>query len=214
MEFLTHLLQIVLHLDQYLQWLIQTYGVWVYGILFLIIFMETGLVVTPFLPGDSLLFVVGAFTATGALDVTVVVPLLMAAAFMGDNTNYWIGRFIGPKVFKQESSFWLNRKHLDRTEAFYERYGAQTIVLARFVPVVRTFAPFVAGIGKMRYPKFMGFSALGALVWIGSLILVGRLFGNLPFVKQNLSIVIFGIIIISVLPGIAHYLNERKRAAK
>ncbi|MEK6664292.1 MAG: VTT domain-containing protein, partial [Pseudomonadota bacterium] len=157
MELLAQFIDILLHLDQHLTLLIGQYGVWVYAILFTIIFCETGLVVTPFLPGDSLLFVVGALAATGALDVQTVILLLMAAAFLGDNTNYWIGRFIGPRVFTQESR-WLNRRYLDKTEAFYEKHGGKTVLFARFLPIIRTFAPFVAGIGHMVYKRFVLFS--------------------------------------------------------
>lgn len=212
MELIAQFFQIVLHLDQYLHWLLQNYGTWVYALLFLIIFCETGLVVTPFLPGDSLLFVVGAFVATGAMDGAMIVPLLMAASFLGDNTNYWTGRLVGPKIFKRDESVWFNRKYLDKTEAFYERHGGKTIILARFIPVIRTFAPFVAGIGRMAYPRFLSYSAAGALLWIGSLTLAGYLFGNIPVVKNNLTAVIFGIIILSVMPGIVHFAKARLAA--
>ena len=164
MEFFTQFIDIVLHLDRHLVLLIAQYGYWVYGILFLIIFCETGLVVTPFLPGDSLLFVVGALSATGALDLQWVIVLLMAAAILGDSTNYWIGRFIGPRVFTKESR-WLNRAYLNRTEAFYEKHGGKTVLLARFLPILRTFAPFVAGIGIMSYTRFLLFSISGAVMW-------------------------------------------------
>lgn len=190
--------------------LIEQYGYWVYGILFLIIFCETGLIVTPFLPGDSLLFVVGALTATGALDLQWVILLLMAAAFLGDNTNYWIGRLVGPKIFTKESR-WLNRAYLTKTEAFYEKHGGKTVLLARFLPILRTFAPFVAGLGRMFYSRFVLFSIAGAVVWINSLVLAGYFFGNIPLIKNNLTLVVLGIIVLSLLPGLVHYLRERAR---
>ena len=210
MELLTQFIDIVLHLDRHLILLIAQYGYWVYGILFLIIFCETGLVVTPFLPGDSLLFVVGALAATGALDLQWVILLLMAAAFLGDNTNYWIGRFVGPKVFKKESR-WLNRAYLTKTEAFYEKHGGKTVLLARFLPILRTFAPFVAGLGRMFYNRFVLFSIAGAIVWINSLVLAGYFFGNIPLIKNNLTLVVLGIIVLSLLPGVVHYVRGRAR---
>ena len=209
MELLAQFIDIVLHLDKHLVLLIAQYGYWVYGILFLIIFCETGLVVTPFLPGDSLLFVVGALAATGALDVQWVILLLMAAAFLGDNTNYWIGHFVGPRVFKKESR-WLNRAYLNKTEAFYEKHGGKTVLLARFLPILRTFAPFVAGIGRMAYGRFMLFSIAGAVLWINSLVLAGYFFGNIPVIKNNLTLVILGIIVLSLLPGMVHFIKERR----
>ena len=210
MEFLALLLDIVLHLDQHLTLLINQYGVWVYAILFAIIFCETGFVVTPFLPGDSLLFVVGALAATGALDVQAVILLLMAAAFLGDNTNYWIGRFVGPRVFTHESR-WLNRRHLDKTEAFYIKHGGKTVLFARFLPIIRTFAPFVAGIGHMVYKRFVLFSILGAIVWINSLVFLGYFFGNIPIIKNNLTLAILGIVVLSFLPGIIHFVRGKMR---
>ncbi len=210
MELLTQFIDIVLHLDRHLVLLIEQYGYWVYGILFLIIFCETGLIVTPFLPGDSLLFVVGALTATGALDLQWVILLLMAAAFLGDNTNYWIGRLVGPKIFTKESR-WLNRAYLTKTEAFYEKHGGKTVLLARFLPILRTFAPFVAGLGRMFYSRFVLFSIAGAVVWINSLVLAGYFFGNIPLIKNNLTLVVLGIIVLSLLPGLVHYLRERAR---
>ena len=209
MEFVATFIDIVLHLDKYLQVLIQSYGVWIYAILFLIIFCETGLVVTPFLPGDSLLFVAGALAATGNMYVHTLFMLLVVASFMGDNTNYWIGRFFGPRVFSREGSLLLNPKHLERTQGFYDRHGGKTIVIARFVPIVRTFAPFVAGIGRMQYPRFMMFAFGGAVLWIGSLVYAGYFFGNIPWVKNNLSLVIIGIVVLSILPGIIEFLRHR-----
>lgn len=210
MELLTQFIQIVLHLDQYLGILIQNYGAWVYLILFLIIFCETGLVVTPFLPGDSLLFVAGTLAAAGLMDIQIVTGLLMLASFSGDNTNYWIGRFVGPKVFSRESSRLLNHQHLEKTHAFYEKHGGKTIVFARFLPIIRTFAPFVAGIGRMTYRQFLAFSFFGSVAWIGFFVLGGYFFGNLPFVKQNLTLMIFAIIIVSLMPGLVGYLRHRR----
>jgi membrane-associated protein len=208
-EFIAAFIDLVLHLDKHLQLLIQNYGIWIYAILFLIIFCETGLVVTPFLPGDSLLFVAGALAATGSMHVHTLFILLVVASFLGDNTNYWIGRFFGPRVFSREGSRLLNPKHLERTQAFYDRHGGKTIIIARFVPIVRTFAPFVAGIGRMVVPRFMMFAIVGALVWIGSLVYAGYFFGNIPWVKNNLSLVIVGIVVLSILPGIIEYLRHR-----
>jgi membrane-associated protein len=208
MELVTQFIDIILHLDQHLLWLLQNYGEWFYLVLFAIIFCETGLVVTPFLPGDSLLFVAGALAAANGVDLATLVGVLMAAAFLGDNTNFWIGHYVGPKVFKRDSR-WLNRAYLEKTEAFYERHGGKTILFARFLPIIRTFAPFVAGIGRMPYARFVGFSAAGALLWINSLVLAGFFFGNIPFIKHNLTLVILGIIVLSLMPGMIHFLRER-----
>lgn len=213
MELLTGFIDLILHLDKHLAVLIADYGTWVYAILFLIVFCETGLVVTPFLPGDSLLFVTGAFAASGALSAETLVLLLVSASFLGDNTNYWIGRFIGPKVFQRENSRFLNPKHLEQTHQFYERHGGKTIVLARFFPIIRTFAPFVAGVGKMDYRQFLAYSLAGGIAWVGSLVMAGYFFGNIPFIKQNLTLVIFGIIGLSLLPGVIGYLRHRGRKA-
>ena len=213
MEFLTTFIDIVLHLDKHLQALIASHGTWVYLILFLIIYCETGLVVTPFLPGDSLLFVSGALAATGAMDVHLLAALLVVASFMGDNTNYWVGRFVGPKVFSRQGSLLFNPRHLEYTQGFYARHGGKTIIIARFVPIVRTFAPFVAGIGRMLVPRFMSFAIVGALLWIGSLVYAGYFFGNIPWVKNNLSLVIIGIVFLSILPGIIAFV-QRKLASK
>ncbi len=213
MELLATLIDVLLHLDRHLSEIIQHYGVWTYLILFLIVFCETGLVVTPFLPGDSLLFAVGTFAALGALDVGLVIVLLSVAAVLGDTVNYAIGYRLGPRVFRQEGVRLLNRKHLERTHDFYERYGAKTIVIARFVPVVRTFAPFVAGIGRMRYARFLLYNVAGGIGWIAILVLAGYLFGNIPVVRRNFSLVIFAIIILSILPGIVEVVRQRARAA-
>src|SRR6476659_4679978 len=189
MEALRRLIDIALHVDRYLKDLVPEYGIWIYAILFLIVFCETGLVVTPILPGDSLLFAIGALAGAGALNLVGVQCTLLAAAFCGDNTNYWIGYFIGPKLFKGQSRL-LNRKYLDKTHAFYERYGGKTIIIARFVPIVRTFAPFVAGIGAMSYPRFIVYNVVGAVVWVMLFVLGGYFFGNIPVVRQNFTLVI------------------------
>ena len=213
MELITGFIDIVLHLDRHLQWLVANYGVWVYLILFAIIYCETGLVVTPFLPGDSLLFVAGAVAAGGAIDVHTLFAVLALASFSGDNTNYWIGRFVGPRLFRRSGSRLLNPAHLERTQQFYERHGGKTIVIARFVPIVRTFAPFVAGMGRMIYPRFLSYSFAGSILWIGSLTYAGYHFGNLPFVRQNLSFVIIGIVVLSLMPGVVEFLRSRSRSA-
>ena len=211
MELLAAFFDIVLHLDRHLQWLVSNYGVWIYLILFLIIFCETGLVVTPFLPGDSLLFVAGTLAATGDIYVHGLFALLAAASFAGDNSNYWIGRLLGPRVFRREKSWAFNPDYLEVTQRFYERHGGKTIVIARFAPIVRTFAPFVAGIGRMRYERFLLYSFAGSVLWIGSLTYAGYFFGNIPVVRQNLSLVIVGIIIVSIMPGIVGFARSRAR---
>lgn len=213
MELIGQFIDILLHLDQHLTWVIQNYGTWVYAILFLIIFCETGLVVTPFLPGDSLLFVAGALAATGGIEVQTLFLLLVLAAFLGDNTNYWIGRFFGPKLFGGDQSRLFKRRHLEKTEAFYARHGGKTIIFARFLPIIRTFAPFVAGIGRMRYRRFMVFSLSGGIFWIGFFVFGGYFFGNIPAVKNNLTAVILGIVALSVMPGVFEYLRRRARSA-
>jgi membrane-associated protein len=208
LELLTTFIDIVLHLDRHLIWLIENYENWIYLILFLIIFCETGLVICPFLPGDSLLFVAGAIAANGVMDVQFLVILLMLAAFTGDNTNYWIGRYLGPKIFSRTDSRILNRKHLDKTNLFYKKHGGKTIIFARFLPIIRTFAPFVAGIGRMTYTTFMSYSAIGSLFWINSFIFGGYFFGNVPIVKNNLSFFILGIVFISIIPGIIQFVRS------
>jgi len=214
-DFFAGLFDIVLHLVRYLQWLVVNYGPWIYAILFAIVFCETGLVVAPFLPGDSLLFVAGTLAAAGDMYIHGVFAVLASASFLGDNTNYWIGRYLGPRVFTREGSRLLNPEHLARTHRFYARYGAKTIFFARFVPIIRTFAPFVAGLGHMRYPRFLFFSFSGSIAWVGSLAYAGYYFGNMPLVKNNLSLVIVIIIVISILPGIIEYLRHRfSKAAK
>jgi len=210
-ELIRQLLDILLHLDRHLDTIIQQYGVWTYLILFLIIFCETGLVVTPILPGDSLLFAVGTFAARGALDLGLVLLLLSVAAVAGDTVNYAIGYRVGPRIFRKEGVRFLNREYLDRTHRFYERHGAKTIVIARFVPIIRTFAPFVAGVGRMSYARFVTYNVAGGVGWIAALVLGGHLFGNIPVVRQNFTLVIFAIIVLSVLPGVIEFLRQRSR---
>jgi len=209
-DLLAAFIDIILHLDAHLLALTQQYGVWVYAILFLIIFAETGLVIAPFLPGDSLLFVAGALCGMGALQLEWLVPLLVLAAFSGDNTNYWVGRLIGMRLLKRVNARIIRPEHLAKTHAFYEKHGGKTVILARFLPIIRTFAPFVAGIGMMRYRLFVLFSALGSVVWITSLTVAGYLFGNIPVVKSNLTLIIVGIIVISLLPAISEFVRHRK----
>jgi membrane-associated protein len=208
MELLKQFIDLILHLDKHLVDLVNQYQSWTYAILFLIIFAETGLVVTPFLPGDSLLFAVGALASKGELNVFLVVVLLILAAVIGDSVNYWIGRSLGPRVFSSESSRWFNRRHLDRTHAFYEKYGGKTLIFARFMPIVRTFAPFVAGIGKMTYPKFLAYSVSGGILWISLLTYAGYFFGEIPIVKRNFSLVIVAVIAISLLPAVVEFLKS------
>jgi membrane-associated protein len=212
MGFVAQMIDLVLHVDKYLDLIIQQYGLLTYVLLFVIVFCETGLVVTPFLPGDSLLFAVGAFAARGSLDVVVALVVLAVAAILGDTVNYWIGAVVGPKVFHKESVRFLNRKHLDRTHEFYERYGGKTIVIARFVPIVRTFAPFVAGIGKMTYGRFLCYNVFGGLLWVLLFVLGGFYFGNIGIVRRNFSLVIIAIVLISILPGVIEALRQRARS--
>jgi membrane-associated protein len=214
MELLGHLVDIVLHLDKHLNELVRQYGPWTYLILFVIVFAETGLVVTPFLPGDSLLFAVGALAATEGSPIRVewVAALLIAAAILGDTVNYQIGHFVGPKIFTQKHSRWFKREHLDRTHEFFERYGGKTIIIARFVPIVRTFAPFVAGVGAMTYWQFLLYNVVGALLWVGLLLPAGYFFGNAPIVKDNFSIVILAIIALSLLPALFEFIRARSKA--
>jgi membrane-associated protein len=209
MEILKTLIDIFLHIDKHLSELIQNYGLWTYLIMFIIIFLETGLVVTPFLPGDSLLFAAGTFAALGALDMMWLFVILSIAAIAGDTVNYWIGAYVGPKVFHKEKVRFLNREYLDRTHQFYEKYGGKTIIIARFVPIIRTFAPFVAGIGSMTYWRFISYNVIGGVAWILICTLAGYLFGNLPIVRENFSLVILAIIIISILPGVIEYMRHR-----
>ncbi len=214
MELVAFFWDFVVHLDRHLAALLQQYGTWIYALLFLIVFCETGLVVTPFLPGDSLLFVAGTLWAAAGLDPRALGITLIAAALCGDNVNYWTGRYLGPKVFRWERSRFFNRAALDYTRAFYAKHGGKTIVIARFVPIVRTFAPFVAGVGRMSYARFLAFSVGGAVLWVGLLVTAGYLFGNVPLVKNNLTIVILAIILLSVSPIAIEYLRARGRASR
>jgi membrane-associated protein len=211
MDILAFLIDVVLHLDRHLMVLIQDYGAWVYLILFLIIFAETGLVVTPFLPGDSLLFVAGTLAAAGGMDVVLLMVLLCIAAILGDSVNYAIGKRVGDRLVK--SGRFIRQEHIDRTHAFYEKYGGKTIVIARFVPIVRTFAPFVAGMGQMDYGRFLLFNVTGGMLWVLSLTTAGYFFGNLPIVKDNLSLVVIGIVIASIMPAVIEYVRHRRAAA-
>jgi membrane-associated protein len=210
-ELLAPLIDLVVHLDDHLQALVTNYGAWVYLILFLIVFCETGLVVTPFLPGDSLLFVAGAIAAAGGMNIHLLVLLLFVAAVLGDAVNYGVGHYLGPRVFRSRESRWLNPRHLERAHAFYERHGGKTIIIARFVPIVRTYAPFVAGAASMPYPRFALYNITGAALWVVSLGYAGYFFGNIPVIKDNLTLVIIAIIILSILPGIVEYLRHRNR---
>ncbi|MGA7477829.1 MAG: DedA family protein [Azonexus sp.] len=211
MELLTQFIDIVLHLDKHLAILVQQYGLWIYGILFVIIFSETGFVVTPFLPGDSLLFVAGALAAIGegGMDIVTLIGVLTLAAVLGNTVNYHVGRFLGPKVFHWENSRFFNRDALIKTHAFYEKHGGKTLVISRFLPLFRTFAPFVAGIGAMSYAKFTMFNLIGALAWVVSLCLAGYWLGNMPWVKANLTLIIIGIIIVSLVPVAVGWLKHR-----
>ena len=210
MDYLATFIDLILHLDKHLAVLVQHYGTWIYAILFVIIFSETGFVVTPFLPGDSLLFVAGALAALGGMNIGVLLAVLFAAAALGNMLNYQIGRFLGPKVFHWEGSRFFNRSALDKTHAFYDKHGGKTLVISRFLPLFRTFAPFVAGIGAMSYPRFTFFNLIGAVSWVGSLTLAGYFFGNLPWVQKNLSVVIVGIIAVSLVPVVIGWWQQRK----
>ncbi len=213
MDFLLHVMDLLLHLDKHLAALLAQYGSWVYAILFVIIFVETGLVVMPFLPGDSLLFVAGALWAVSGMNVHSLVLVLVVAAILGDTVNYAVGNYLGPKVFHWEDSRWFNRKALDRTHAFYEKHGGKTIVIARFLPFLRTFAPFVAGIGSMTYARFAAYNVFGALLWVGSLVYAGFYFGNLPIIRNNLTLVILVIIGLSLVPLVIAFVREKMRKA-
>jgi membrane-associated protein len=215
-EFITYLIDLFLHLDKHLSQIIQNYGVWTYLLLFLVIFMETGFVVTPFLPGDSLLFAAGTFASPAlgsSLNIFLLWALLCAAAILGDTVNYWIGHFIGPKAFTGEVRF-LKKEYLDRTHEFYEKHGGKTIIIARFIPIIRTFAPFVAGIGAMNYGRFITYNIVGGVAWVTIFTFGGYYFGNLPFVKENFSLVVIAIIFISVVPMIFEFIKQRTSGAK
>ncbi len=214
MDYIRLAIDIVLHLDKYLSTIIENYGSLTYLLLFVIVFCETGLVVTPFLPGDSLLFAAGVFASMGKLNVAGIIVMLCAAAILGDTINYAVGRFLGPRIFRGENVRFLNKKHLDRTHEFFERYGSETIIIARFVPIVRTFAPFVAGMGSMSYPKFLTYNVLGGILWVNLLTLGGYMFANAPVVRDHFSFVVMAIIIISLLPGVYEFMRQRKLAKK
>jgi len=212
MDLIQRLFDFVLHLDKHLSALIQSYGLWTYLILFFVIFLETGFVVTPFLPGDSLLFAAGTFAAVKALNVVWLIVILSAAAILGDTANYWIGHFFGPKVFTRDKSRFFKKEHLERTHRFYEKYGAETIIIARFVPIIRTFAPFVAGIGRMSYLKFISYNVIGGIGWVIILVMGGYFFGNIPVVRRNFGLVIIAIIVISAIPAVVEFFRQRRAA--
>ena len=209
---LTTLLYSLFALDSTVSTLATQYGAWLYAILFLVIFAETGLVVCPFLPGDSILFIAGTVVASAGLDVHVLVVVLIAAAVLGDSVNYGVGHYIGPKVFERPASRWLRKEHLLRTQAFYERYGGVTIIIGRFVPIIRTFAPFLAGVAGMSYRRFLCYNVVGACLWIALLVYAGFLFGNIPWVKDNLTLIVVAIVIVSLIPAVTTFLRERRRS--
>ncbi len=209
-----YFINFVLHLDVHLAEIFQQYGTLTYVILFLIIFCETGLVVTPFLPGDSLLFAAGALAAGSSLQIKVLFVILCAAPLLGDQVNYWFGRLLGSKLPFTEEARFLKKQYLDKTHSYYEKYGGKTVIIARFVPIVRTFAPFVAGLGKMSYLKFVSFSVVGALLWVSSFLLGGYFFGNIPFIKHNFTLTVMVIIVISLLPGLIEYIRHKRVGAK
>jgi len=211
MELISNCVDFVLHLDKHLGYVLESYGVWCYLLFFIIIFAETGLVVTPFLPGDSLLFALGTLAALDSINVVWLFVILSAAAILGDSANYAIGKYFGAMILKREGAWFLKKEHIDRTHRFYEKYGAKTIVLARFVPIVRTFAPFIAGVGKMTYMKFFSYNVIGGLLWVTLFVFGGYFFGNIPVIKRNFSLVIFAIIIISIMPAVIEVLKERRR---
>lgn len=216
MELIRAVIDFILHIDVHLADLIATYGIWVYAILFLIIFCETGLVVTPFLPGDSLLFVAGALASLSSndLNVHIMVMLLIGAAILGDGVNYYIGRFFGKKLFSNPDSKIFKKSYLDKTHAFYEKHGGKTIILARFVPIVRTFAPFVAGMGKMSYARFISYNIIGGIAWVVIFSYLGYFVGNIPFVQNNLKFIMVAIIIISVIPGVVEVIRNKQKEKK
>jgi membrane-associated protein len=207
---LTALIYSVLQLDQTVAQIAAQYGHWLYLFLFLVIFAETGLVVFPFLPGDSILFIAGTVVATADLNVHLLVVVLIAAAIFGDTINYSVGHYIGPRVFDKPDSRWLKQEHLRRTQAFYDKYGGVTIIIGRFIPIIRTFAPFLAGVAGMKYPRFLSYNVVGAVAWITSLVYAGYLFGNIPWVKNNLTLIVFLIVVVSLLPAVTTFIKERK----
>ncbi len=212
MEYIKLFIDFMLHLDVYLNMVIQNYGLWTYALLFIILFCETGLVVAPFLPGDSLIFAAGTFAALGALNPIVLFGLLSAASILGDTVNYGIGRALGSQLYQREKMWFIKREHLERTQAFYNNHGGKTIVLARFIPIVRTFAPFVAGIGNMKYLYFVAYNVFGGLLWVGTFLSLGYFFGNLTFVKDNFSLALLAIVFISALPGLLGIKQGKNKA--
>ncbi len=213
MDLLLTFIDLFIHLDEHLNTVIQTYGTWTYMLLFLIIFLETGLVVTPFLPGDSLLFAAGTFAGLGSLNVFLLFALLSGAAILGDTVNYWIGHYIGPRAFSGNIRF-LKKEYLIRTHEFYEKHGGKTIIIARFIPIIRTFAPFVAGIGEMTYWRFISYNVIGGIAWVAIFTFGGYFFGNLTFVQNNFTFVVLAIILISVMPGVIEFIRERARSSQ
>lgn len=209
MDVLLHIINFILHINDHLIEMVQNYGIWIYAILFLIVFAETGLVVTPFLPGDSLLFAAGAISATGGLDVWTCGIVIAAAAFCGDNVNYWVGRTLGSRLFQNDKSIFFRQSHLHKTEQFYHKYGTRTVIIARFVPIVRTFAPFVAGVGKMPYAKYIAYSSIGSLLWVPLCLGAGYFFGNLSWVQKNFELVILAVIVVSLLPIMIEVLKNK-----
>jgi membrane-associated protein len=209
MELIGTVVDFILHIDTHLDAIIREYGAWTYAILFLIIFCETGLVVTPFLPGDSLLFAAGTFAARGSLEPFLLCLMLAVAAIVGDTVNYWVGRYLGPRA--QKGLRFVKKEYLDRTHAFYEKHGGKTIIIARFIPIIRTFAPFVAGVGAMDYGRFLMFNVVGGVLWICLFVYAGYYFGNIPVVEENFTLVIMAIIFVSILPGIIEYMRHRYR---
>ena len=208
------LIDALLHVDEYLAIFIKQFGLWIYFILFFIIFSETGLVVTPFLPGDSLLFAIGAVAATGQISINIILPLLFLAAVLGNIANYFFGYFLGDKIFNKESNKFLNKSNLDKTNKFYEKHGGKAVIISRFIPFFRTFVPFVAGVGKMNYLHFISYNIIGAGAWVLSFIMVGYFFGNMPVVKDNFGLVIIGILLVSLLPTLVEYLKYKSKETK
>ncbi len=212
-DLIARFFDVLLHLDHHLAGLIEAYGLWTYLVLFLIVFAETGLVVTPILPGDSLLFAAGAFAGRGSLDGLILFLVLSAAAILGDTVNYWIGQYLGEHILRRHTGRWIKQDHLDRTHAFFEKYGGKTIIIARFIPIVRTFAPFVAGIGTMTYRRFLAYNVIGGLLWVGACVGAGYFFGGLTVVQENFSLVVLVIVAISLLPLAVEYLRHRSQAS-